>query len=69
MPDDLSPRMWEIVTLVIEERMTYDEVAERLEISARTVKSYVREIARRAGGGSPQKAIALFYRSRQDEAA
>jgi len=67
MSATLPPRMRQVITLVCEERLTYPEVADRLEISLSTVRTYVSEIATRARLETgeelePRRAIAHFYR-------
>ena len=44
-----SPRQWDIIKLVAEEDLTYDEVATTLGIHVSTVRVHVERIVERSG--------------------
>lgn len=59
-PRPLSPRMEEVVRLVMSRGLTYSEVATELGISERTVRNYAHEIGVRCGR-RPRAAITWYY--------
>lgn len=60
MTKPLSPRMEEVVRLVVEKDLSYPETADEMGISVHTVRKYAREIGRRLGS-TPQKAMIRYY--------
>lgn len=60
MTKPLSPRMEEVVRLVVEKDLTYLEAAEEMGIAERTVRNYASEIGKRLGR-SPRLAMAWYY--------
>ena len=60
MSKSLSPRMEELVVLVVEEDLTYAEAAEEMGIEERPVRNYAWELGQRIGK-SPRLAMAWYY--------
>lgn len=49
----LTMRKWEIVVHLYHDGLTYDQIAQRLEIKPRTVANHVEQIAARLPGDQP----------------
>jgi DNA-binding NarL/FixJ family response regulator len=59
-PDDLTPREVEVLTLIAE-GLTNTEIAERLVVSAATVKSHVNHIFAKIGARDRAQAVVYAY--------
>ena len=59
-PDDLTPREVEVLTLIAE-GLTNTEIAERLVVSAATVKSHVNHIFSKIGARDRAQAVVYAY--------
>jgi DNA-binding NarL/FixJ family response regulator len=59
-PDDLTPREAEVLTLIAE-GLTNTEIAERLVVSAATVKSHVNHIFAKIGARDRAQAVVYAY--------
>lgn len=58
----LSPREWQVVVLIGENGMTYGEIGSHVDISERTVESYVNRILQRYPSSKrPRAAITELY--------
>jgi DNA-binding NarL/FixJ family response regulator len=60
LPDDLTPREAEVLALIAE-GLTNSEIAERLVVSAATVKSHVNHIFAKAGVRDRAQAVVYAY--------
>src|SRR5947208_7626024 len=60
LPDDLTPREAEVLALIAE-GLTNTEIAERLVVSAATVKSHVNHIFSKAGVRDRAQAVVYAY--------
>jgi DNA-binding NarL/FixJ family response regulator len=59
-PDDLTPRELEVLTLIAE-GLTNTEIAERLVVSAATVKSHANHIFAKIGARDRAQAVVYAY--------
>ena len=59
-PDDLTPREVEVLALIAE-GLTNSEIAERLVVSAATVKSHVNHIFAKIGARDRAQAVVYAY--------
>jgi DNA-binding NarL/FixJ family response regulator len=62
LPDGLTPREAEVLTLIAE-GLTNQEIAERLVVSPATVKSHVNRVFSKIGVRDRALAVAYAYRS------
>ena len=60
LPDELTPREAEVLTLIAE-GLTNNEIAERLVVSAATVKSHVNHIFAKIGARDRAQAVVYAY--------
>ena len=59
----LTPREWEVMSLIVERRTT-DQIAEALVLSSETVRSHVKHILRKLDARSREEAVVIAQRLR-----
>ena len=57
----LSPRMEEVVELVVGQGLLYKQAAETMGIAEQSVKNYAGEIGRRVGKRPPRAMVWYYY--------